>query len=80
MNINPETGEATNTGRSPRFTLWVAFLVFSTITMISSVEEVSVIFWSHERAEGVALVRNFGIIISKWPTLCNRTIGQCWIA
>jgi hypothetical protein len=39
-NINPETGESTQTGRSPRFTQWVAFLVFSTVTLISSVEVV----------------------------------------
>lgn len=39
-NINHETGEAVG-GRSPRFTTWVAFLVFATITMGSSVEVVS---------------------------------------
>jgi hypothetical protein len=37
---NPETGE-TLSGRSPRFSLWAAFLVFSTITMGSSVQVVS---------------------------------------
>jgi len=36
-NINPETGEAIM-GRSPRFTLWTAFLVFSTVTLGASVE------------------------------------------
>lgn len=36
-NINQETGEAL-VGRSPRFTTWVAFLVFSTISLGSSVE------------------------------------------
>ncbi|CAB9519890.1 expressed unknown protein [Seminavis robusta] len=35
--INPETGEVV-VGRSPRFSLWVAFLVFSTVTLGSSVE------------------------------------------
>jgi hypothetical protein len=35
--INPETGESV-VGRSPRFTLWVGFLVFSTVTLGSSVE------------------------------------------
>jgi hypothetical protein len=39
--INMETGEAVgNGGRSPRFTLWVAFLVFASITMGSAVEVV----------------------------------------
>jgi hypothetical protein len=38
MNINPETGEANaSSGRSPRFTLWIAFLVFATITMGSAI-------------------------------------------
>ena len=44
LNINPETGASTNTGasgRSPRLTLWIAFLVFSTITLGASVEVVS---------------------------------------
>jgi hypothetical protein len=40
MNINPETGELVS-GRSPRFTLWIAFLVFATITMGSAVGVVS---------------------------------------
>jgi hypothetical protein len=40
MNINHETGEMEAVGRSPRFTLWVAFLFFATVTMISSVEVV----------------------------------------
>jgi hypothetical protein len=46
-NINPETGESVNGGggvngggRSSRFTLWVAFLVFASITMGSAVEVV----------------------------------------
>jgi hypothetical protein len=40
-NINPDTGEAvSNGGRSPRFTQWVAFLVFASITMGSAVEVV----------------------------------------
>ena len=39
-NVNPETGEVVGQGRSPRFTLWVAFLVFATITMGSAVEVV----------------------------------------
>ena len=37
MNIDQNTGEVVNQGRSPRFTLWVAFLAFSTITMGSAV-------------------------------------------
>lgn len=37
MNIDQNTGEVVNQGRSPRFTLWVSFLVFSTITMGSAV-------------------------------------------
>jgi len=35
--INPETGE-TMQGRSPRFTIWVALLIFSCITMGAAVE------------------------------------------
>jgi hypothetical protein len=38
--INPETGQVEG-GRSSRFTLWIAFLVFATITLGSSVEVVS---------------------------------------
>lgn len=41
MNINQETGEVVNSGRSPRFTLWVAFLVFATVTMGSAISVVS---------------------------------------
>jgi hypothetical protein len=40
-NIDPATGESVNGGgRSPRFTTWVAFLVFASITMGSAVEVV----------------------------------------
>jgi hypothetical protein len=38
--INPETGEAI-VERSPRFIHWVAFLVFSVITLGSAVQVVS---------------------------------------
>jgi len=41
--INPDTGENMQ-GRSPRFTLWIAFLVFATIVLGSSVELVSSLF------------------------------------
>jgi hypothetical protein len=41
MNINQETGEANAAGRSPRFTLWIAFLVFATVTMGSAIGVVS---------------------------------------
>jgi len=37
MNIDRETGQALPPPRSPRFQLWVAFLVFSTITMFSAI-------------------------------------------
>jgi hypothetical protein len=37
MNINQETGELIGKGRSPRFTLWLAFFAFATITMGSAV-------------------------------------------
>ena len=34
-------------GRSPRFTMWAAFLIFSAITLVASVEEVRLKFsWS----------------------------------
>mmetsp|Transcript_20339 Transcript_20339/g.57769 ORF Transcript_20339/g.57769 Transcript_20339/m.57769 type:complete len:321 (+) Transcript_20339:225-1187(+) len=39
MNVNHETGETVTTGsRSPRLSLWAAFLVFSTITLMAAVE------------------------------------------
>lgn len=38
--IDPDTG-LTVSNRSPRFTMWAAFLIFSTITMGAAVEEVS---------------------------------------
>jgi hypothetical protein len=41
MNIDQETGEVISKGRSPRFTLWVAFFAFATITMGSAVSVVS---------------------------------------
>lgn len=42
INVDNETGgEMTSNGRSPRFSLWIAFLVFSTITLGASVEIVS---------------------------------------
>jgi hypothetical protein len=40
MNIDQETGEVISKGRSPRFTLWVAFFAFATITMGSAVSVV----------------------------------------
>ena len=48
MNVNQETGELINSGRSPRFSLWVAFLVFATITMGSAVGVVSSLFHDFE--------------------------------
>lgn len=39
--INQETGESMGRGRSPRFTLWVAFLTFAAITMGAAIEVVS---------------------------------------
>ena len=39
-NIDMETGESTSSGRSPRFSLWTAFLVFATIVMISAIQVV----------------------------------------
>jgi hypothetical protein len=41
MNIDQETGETIGRGRSPRFTYWVAFFAFATITMGSGVSVVS---------------------------------------
>lgn len=42
---HPVTGAAMDgsSGRSPRLTLWMAFLLFSTITLGSSVEVVSLL-------------------------------------
>lgn len=37
--INADTGETTSS-RSPRFSHWCAFLVFSTISLVAAVEEV----------------------------------------
>ena len=39
-NINSETGETITSGRSPRFTLWTAYLVFSIIVMTSAIQVV----------------------------------------
>ena len=42
LNIQASTtGETMNQGRSPRFSLWIAFWVFATVTLGSSVEIVS---------------------------------------
>jgi hypothetical protein len=41
--LNHETGEVSGS-RSPRFTQWVAFLVFASITLGSAVQEVSQLF------------------------------------
>jgi hypothetical protein len=40
--IYSETGEVVNNGRTKRFSMWSAFLFFSTITLIASVEEVRI--------------------------------------
>jgi len=37
MNVNSESGEVVFRGKSPRFTLWLAFFAFATITMGSAV-------------------------------------------
>jgi hypothetical protein len=39
--VNHETGEHTGGGRSQRFSLWVAFLVFTSIVLGSAVDLVS---------------------------------------
>jgi hypothetical protein len=43
VTTNSETGETTS-GRSPRFTTWLAFLVFATVTMVAAVAEVGITF------------------------------------
>ncbi|KAI2501741.1 hypothetical protein MHU86_12747 [Fragilaria crotonensis] len=58
--INPETGESTS-GRSPRFSIWAAFLIFSTITMISAVEEYN----SHNESDANALKNQ------RWAIACS---------
>lgn len=69
-NINQETGE-TMMGRSPRFTMWVAFLVFATITMGSAVEVVS-------RPRVFALLRgdSDALLLAHWP-ITNLCESQC---
>lgn len=57
MNINPETGESIVQSRSSRFKLWVAFLVFSTITMGSAV--------------GVKKTRGNADSNAKWAVTCS---------
>mmetsp|Transcript_17990 Transcript_17990/g.29791 ORF Transcript_17990/g.29791 Transcript_17990/m.29791 type:complete len:118 (-) Transcript_17990:1051-1404(-) len=42
--INPDTGESMGSSRSPRFTMWAAFLIFSAITLGGAVEEVRFCF------------------------------------
>lgn len=75
--INPETGEVSSS-RSPRFTQWVAFLVFSTITLGSAVEEVSMysVWWGHVQsgfvpwresvfyADAVLVLQSFVVAVS----------------
>lgn len=48
-NIDMETGESIGSGRSPRFSLWTAFLAFSTVVMLSAIQTVSLeeTFCSH---------------------------------
>lgn len=41
LNVDTETGQQLNRGRYPRFSLWMALLVFSSITLGASVEIVS---------------------------------------
>jgi hypothetical protein len=38
--IDSETGEATSSGRSSRFSVWTAFLVFSVVVLISAFQVV----------------------------------------
>lgn len=45
MRIDPQTGYAEASGRSPRFNLWAAFFVFSIITLGSAVQVVRTIIY-----------------------------------
>jgi hypothetical protein len=47
--INSETGEVISSGRSSRFSLWTAFLVFSVVVLISSFQVVSFFFPNNRR-------------------------------
>ena len=57
MNVNQETGESLPQARSARFKLWMAFLVFSTITMVSAV--------------GVKKTRDESDSNAKWAVTCS---------
>jgi hypothetical protein len=57
-NINPETGETVASGRSPRFSMWVALTVFSVIVLGASVEVVRKI---HAKFVAVCVSRLFCI-------------------
>jgi len=59
MNIDQNTGEVVNQGRSPRFTLWVSFFAFSTITMGSAV--------------GMKKTRDDYDSNAKWAVTCSAT-------
>jgi hypothetical protein len=65
--IDQETGESTGVGRSPRFTLWVAFLTFATITMAAAIEVVS----HNWRVVGAFLVHR--VILSQGRTGTRRS-------
>jgi hypothetical protein len=61
--VNADTGETTQ-GRSPRFTQWVAFLIFSTITLGSSVEVVRFFSVAHDM-----LCQQLELMVSRQPCL-----------
>jgi len=64
MTPSPASAVDTPTSRSPRFTMWVAFLIFSTITMGSAVEEKN-----QDRAAGELDSR--GLTNQKWAIACS---------
>lgn len=59
--INPDTGESMGSSRSPRFTMWAAFLIFSAITLGASVEE---------KSDDTA-VNSAGLKNQRWVIACS---------
>jgi hypothetical protein len=69
--INSETGESVASGRSPRFNLWCAFLVFSVITLGSAVQVVRL-----EHRIGARLLGSCYILCYVCSAVRERRVGS----
>ena len=63
--IDTETGESISSGRSPRFSLWTAFLVFATMVMISAIQVVRFVVDSLLRQDNTFVLSYLSYLLSR---------------